>query len=219
MKKVLILLLCILLSACSKNGDLSSWLDNVFEEKYEQCHANNYTDYIQYYLPSDIQEYDCDALSYSFGIGSNEFIMNINVSEIINSKYYSDNFLNEDGFFDETKLIYNHDGLYENINGESINYFFKVYKYDDCFVLHMCSREVNIYGRCFNESDVALLASKFYQMAIYSNVENDKIIAAYSSKDVVDYSKNPINLFETNLPLNGKIDDILIVDKEEVPDN
>ena len=43
--------------------------------------------------------------------------------------------------------------------------------------------------------------------------END-VIAAYSKRNEVDYEKKQVNLFETIMPVNGNVND-LVIGKED----
>ena len=47
-------------------------------------------------------------------------------------------------------------------------------------------------------------------MARSALVRSEGIISAYSSKEVIDYEKQQVNLFETIMPVNGQINDFLI---------
>lgn len=215
MKKVIILLICILLCGCSNIHDIDNELDNVFvSAEVKQYRANNYTDYIEYYLPSDINEEASESLSYVFSSYDYRFIMNVNVSGVINQKYYSDNKLQDEGFFNEEYVTYTHAGSLINLNDEKINYIFKVYNYDSQYLAYMITDEVIMYGKT-NKDKLVLLAEKMLQMATANNVNNDKIIADFSSKDVIDYQKSTVNLFESVFPKDGRVEDFLI-DSTEV---
>ena len=210
MKKICVLLLCLLLTACTYNEYDISKLDDIFiDNTSNDIKANNYTKYIEYYLPSDINEDECNQLSYSFNIEDDKIIMNINISDIFNDEYYDEAILTDEGFFDEDKLIYSKQGEFININNEDIKYLFKAYGYDDKCLLYMVSGEVTIYGYCVKDR-IVLLSNKIYQLAKGCNVHNDKIIADFSSKNVIDYNKSPVNLFEPLFPTDGRVDDMMV---------
>ena len=47
-------------------------------------------------------------------------------------------------------------------------------------------------------------------MARSAAVRSEEIVTAFSSKEVIDYEKQQVNLFETIMPVNGQINDFLI---------
>lgn len=217
MKKIIVLLVILLLSGCQyieQNKDL----DDVFSvDNIQTTSPNNYTDYIEYYLPSDVIEDDSDELNFVFDISGSKFIMNINVPGIINAKYYPSLGLLNDGFFDESNLYYENSGTYINKDKEDEKYDFKVYKYEDDYILLLTTRQVLSYGYC-DKTRVSLLADKMYQVVKGTSVNEQLIIANYSSKDVIDYQKNTVNLFGEHFPVNGRIDDLLIGENSQVSD-
>lgn len=214
MRKLIVLLILILMCGCANNDDMVTQLDKVFaSESMPSARANNYTDYIEYYVPGDVNEEDADELSISFSSYDCKFVANINVASIINKEYYSTYKLNDDGFFDESKLVYENSGTINNLNKETLSYIFKAYKYDDKCLMHLISDEINIYG--YGAIDKAgLLASKMMQFASSNNVNNDKIVENFSNKDVIDYQKGTVNLFENIFPVSGRVEDMKVKDGE-----
>lgn len=214
MKKLLLVIIVLLLCGCQNTIDIKTQLDNAFATEQEPAsRANNYTNYIEYYLAGDVNEESNDELSFGFSSYDCKFILNINVSNIINKEYYGNLTLVDEGFFDENKLIYERAGVIKNLNSETLNYVFKAYQYDNSCLMHLMSDEVNIYGSGAIDKG-ELLASKMLQLAKGNNVHNDKIIADFSSKDVIDYQKTTVNLFENIKPISGRVEDMKVKDGE-----
>lgn len=218
MKKILVCLLAVLLCACANVADTKSQLEQVFNKDDVQntSRANNYTFYIEYYMPSDVNEESAETLSYVFNTDGEKFIMNINVASILNSQYYENYNLQDDGFFNPDKLVYEHTGSFANLTGSQVNYFVKAYEDDSNCIIYLVSSEVTMYGMC-SCTKAGLLASKMYQMAKSSNVHRSRIIEDFSNKDVIDYEKVAVNLFEKTYPVEGRVDD-LMVDSDKVPE-
>ena len=112
---MLFVVACLILTGCMESKDAVMQLDDAFAKDMEEMviRTNNYGRYADYYLPSDTQEQSADILSYSFSYGRSNIIMDINVSGIINSKYYKDYLIADEGFFDQNKLYYSHEGQYQ----------------------------------------------------------------------------------------------------------
>lgn len=216
MKKIIVLLICLLLCGCAIREDINVQLDKVFNnDVVAKNRTNNYTDYIEYYVPSDVNETDADALSFSFTSDGFGFIMNINVTNIINSEYYDNRTLNDEGFFDTSKLVYSKDSSFSNENGDQIDYFIRAYEYEDEYLLYFVTNELNFYGYASNDK-VGLLAEKMVQMAANCKVNNAKVLADYSSIDVIDYEKKAVNLFENIYPVEGRVEDLMLDKTPEV---
>lgn len=206
----MIIVFALLLCGCNAINKADTELDKLFaDDKYVKVRANNYSDYIEYYLPSDVNEDNCSKLAYSFSDDDYKFILNINVSGIINSQYYKDYKLVDEGFFDDNKLIYKYEGDYVNSSNNKNKFFVKVYEYDNQYILHFVTSTVNVYGTC-KQDKLYLLASKVLQIVKSVNIYEDKIITDYSSKDVIDYNKSVVNLFEDVFPIEGKVEDMMI---------
>lgn len=215
MKKFLVCLLAFLLVACSKSVNSYNDLDEIFENtEVGNVRVNNYTNYIEYYLPSDVNEESSEQLSFVFNVDEEKFILNINISGILNKEYYENTALYDDGFFDSQKLAYEKSGSFNNVNDEKINYFVKVYEHENSCLLNLVTNEVTMYGFCTIEK-LGILASKMYQMARVCNVHYDAIVADFSTKNVIDYEKTAVNLFEKLYPESGRVEDML-VDKSKM---
>ena len=218
MKKILLLLLCLLLCGCSNAASLTSDLDKIFTESEEKpvIRKNNYSTYIDYYLPSDTTELEGDELSSVLSYNKSLFIMDVNVSGIICAKYYPDNVIEDEGFFNDEKLVYEKRSSFLNGDGENIDYVYKVYEYDNDYLSYFVSRDLIFYAHAL-KGDIAAVSSRIYLMAKGAKVKSSDVIAKYSSKDVIDYEKKQVNLFETIMPVNGNINDFLIGSNSETP--
>lgn len=215
MKKVFIIFLLLVLCGCSSSQDIKDKLDVVFKADQDEVtfRKNNYSEYIDYYLPSDIFEVDADLLSSTYSYNDAKLVVNINVSGIIASKYYPDVYLVDEGFFDNSKLVYRKDGFFLNDSEEQREYKYRVYNVDDTYLTYLICDNLIMYGYC-SEKDLAGLSSRMLLMAKAADVKENDIASMYSTKDTIDFEKKPVNLFETILPVNGNINDFL-VDKED----
>ena len=215
-KKIIFLFIILGLFGCSDTVNITSQLDDVFydEEVHSIIRTNNYTQYVNYYLPSDVQEESANSLSYIFTYNHSKIIMDVNVSGIINSKYYEKYAINDEGFFDKNKMIYSHEGNYSNSKEKMIPYFYHVYNHNDDYLAYFVSQELIFYVYT-NMEDLIPVTSRILLIAKGANIANDDIIYRYSSKDVIDYQKKQVNLFETIMPVNGNINEFLIGTTED----
>lgn len=199
------------MTGCASTADMTSALDDVFTSDMEKTviRTNNYGTYIDYYLPSDTQEYACDDMSCTFVFNRSKIIMDVNISGIINMKYYPSRKITDEGFFDDDTLVYTHSGTCLKSDDEQVNYFYNLYRLNDDYLGYFVSDELIFYAYT-NIADVIPVTSRILLMAKGVNVNSNDIVARYSSKDVIDYQKKQINLFETNMPVNGVVNDFMI---------
>ena len=215
MKKIVIFLLVILLSGCAGKGDLKQELDAVFsaDSKVQTIRRNNYSSFIDYYVPSDTGELEGTKLSSNFSYNESRFVMDINVSGIINDRYYRNLKLADEGFFDDARKVYARQSSYVDSDGSSHEYIYKVYEYDDRYLSYFASKELVFYGYA-TAADIVNLSSRILLMAKGATVRENDVIASYSSRNEIDYEKKQVNLFETIMPVNGNVNDFL-VDRED----
>lgn len=211
MKKLIIIFVCVLLVSCSSSLNLKVSIDDVFaiESNAMKLRRNNYSDYVDYYLPSDVYEYSADKLSNVFSYNDSKIIMDINIPGIINSEYYSFRNIADEGFFDNNKLVYHKDSTFVDMEGNIHNYFLNIYEYRKQYLVYFVSRDLVFYGYS-NETDLVQLCSKIMLIAKSSKVKNEDVVANFSTKEVIDYQKKQINLFEKIMPVNGDIRDFMV---------
>lgn len=219
MKFLKVLLVLFLLTGCEniydqvlKPYDLSGELDKIFLDTSKSAALiNNYSTYMDFYLPYELNEYSSDKISNVYALNNGKIIMNINISAIINGTYYNE------GFFDSDKLIYEHEGYFTNENDRREKYLFNLYRYDEQYLLYFVSKDVNFYGyTCLNE--VVLMARKILDVAKSVSVAEDAIVSTYSNSAVIDYRKSYVDLFKTIMPVAGRIDDLMVDENSQVSD-
>ena len=196
-------------------SDLSQRLDAVFSQEMsaETIRRNNYSQYIDYYLPSGTGELEGDMLSSRFSYNASSFVMDINISGIINERYYRDQMMQDEGFFDPSKLVYERSSTYMDMDGREHAYTYRVYSYENRYLSYFQSKDLLFYGYA-SLSDIADMTSRILLMAKSAAIRESDVISTYSSKTEVDYEKKQVNLFETIMPVNGNVNDFMI-DKED----
>lgn len=213
MKKILVLLVTICLCGCQNiNKNVNSELDVVFNnQNVIDVRRNNYTEYFDYYAPSDLYEIDSNETFVSFNYNKSLIDMNINIPSIINELYYSNYKLVDEGYFDYSKLIYSKNDKFINNESETIDFFVNLYKLDNMYFFYMKTNNICLYAKT-NINDVVEVAKKMMILAKTVKVQKELVVNKYSSKDVIDYEKKVIELFDTKMPENGIINDLIITD-------
>ncbi len=208
--------MCICLYGCAQSLDLETELDQVFSAELvqEKVRRNNYSRYLDYYLPSDLHEVEGDMLTNYFSYNDSCFIMDVNISGIVNDRYYPDQKLGDEGFFDEQRLVYYRAGTYKDNEGNEQKYQYKVYGYDGEYLSYFFSKDLIFYGYA-TPDDIVPMSSRILLMAKGTIVREDDVAAGYSLKNEIDYEKKQVNLFETIMPVNGNVNDFFVSDDQE----
>jgi len=210
MKRVFLVFMCLMLCSCANHGDLKKELDAVFSgaESAEKIRHNNFTEYVDYYLPSDISEESADKLSCVLTYNRSRVILDINISGIINERYYDELPLETEGFFDESRLFYKKEGTYKDDEGNDKEYIFRIYEHGEEYLFHFLTKDLIFYGYG-EKNDLIPLASRIFLIARGAEVRTSAVLADFSTIDVIDYQKKQVNLFETIMPVNGSINDFV----------
>lgn len=195
-----------------ENNTLSNTLDDVLASfsDVKNYRINNILEYYSYYLPSDMAEETADSDSIVLKYNNSRIIMNLNIANIVNSKYYHSSIIDE-GFFDDQYLVYKNNGTYNNQENINKAYILKVYAYKDLYALEFITSDMNYYGSV-NKNEIDEVVKHLLIMAKNTSVDNEAIVKDFSNKDVIDYKKKQINLFDTSMPVNGELTEILVDD-------
>jgi len=213
-RKVLLVLIFFLLCGCNSYNKQTD-LDAVFLDSTSEYRQNNFSEYLDYYLPSDMIEEEFAYDHVVFNFDRNKVVMNIDIASVIANKYYKNYVLTDDGYFDQSKIVYSYSGSYTNHDKNDVKFFYKVYDGKDYNILYFKSENLTFYGYCFPK-DLIDMTSKIYTLAKSASIKTDNIISKYSTKDVIDYSKTQIDLFDVIMPNSGRIDDLI---KEDITSN
>lgn len=210
----LILVFCLLMCLCAckdSNANINKQLDNVFNNinDIKEYHTNNTMKYFSYYLPSDMHEDDLDSDSIVLKYNDSTIIMNLNIANIINSKYYNDYILTDESLFDKQYSIYKKQGSFKNFENDNKRYICDIYNYDDTYVLFLQSSDMNYLGN-IDIQDADEVVKHLLTICKNTTVSKEEVIKDYSNKDVIDYTKKQINLFDVNMPVNGALADLLV---------
>ena len=217
MKKLLVLFLSLLLCGCvTFNEDASKQgLNEVFKKDEDKIdyRQNNTTYYFDYYLPSDMSEVSFSDENVILNYSNSRLVMNVNIAGIISNQYYIEG-IRDDGFFDENALYFSKVGNYLDVNNRYIDYLFNIYNQDDYFLLHLLSNKVNIYAFSYKGEEVET-ARHMLLLAKGTSVKDERILANYSTKDVVNHQRQQVDLFQYVIPKSGYLVD-LIKDNENI---
>ena len=213
MKKVflaLIVLLC--LSGCTNisDEDVITQTDKVFKEIDEigTYRFNNTMPYYSYYLPSDMSEEPLDSDSIVIKYNDSKVIMNLNINGIINKRYYNSHYLEDEGLFDSNNLIYENKGSLKGSDNYKKQFILRLYKFDNIYILDLTSSDMDYCGTA-SKADIRNLVKHLLTIIKNTSVSYEDVLLNFSNKDVIDYQKKQVDLFDSMLPVNGELSSML----------
>lgn len=212
MKKITLFLLLIILTGCFSDAskDIRSDLDHLLENldyKYF-TRENTSTDLFSYYLPSDMSNEDGNTTSAVVRYNDSKVIINVNIASIVNRVSFGYKDFYDDGFFNDDLLIYEKNGEYFNDELKSLNYLLKVYGEGETYLVNLVTSDLNFFG-ITNNYDLIDLTKRMFVIAKSCAVDYDAINSNYSNKDIIEYVKQPVNLFEYDIPSSGLLSDLV----------
>ena len=188
-------------------------LDDVFakDQEYIKLRRNEYSTYYEYYLPSDMTLFDSESLNSTLLYNDSRIVANINIAGILNNRYYKDPLLQNEGYFDQQRLVYQKQGQMINNDHKELAYSAYIYDYDSEYFIYMMTKEFTIYGYC-KENDLIPLCSRLLLIMKSANVNESYIIEDFSRRYIIELDKKQVNLFETVKPVNGIVNDMMVED-------
>ena len=210
-KKILLVLLCILLTGCAQSN-LS------MQERLEQQittvsslpipGASHRKPFYTYYTEPSIGHYRSTETSNEFSFQSIKFVLNLNVQAIMDSST------------DITQSIYTqkpiaiYSGSFQNMLDETVDYVCEIYQVNHDYAVFFTSSSVNLFGVA-QVGNAAELAGKMYSIARSVIVRKDVVLQVYTHKSAIDYEGEAINLYKDIAPEEGTLQE-LIDDKTRI---
>lgn len=218
MKKFFVILVVLLLVGCAQTNDLNQELDAMLEKTASEPYnfiQNHHSLFYDYYLPSDTYALNRNENGAIFSVNHYEILMNLNTINILQAE--DDEFYYDDGFFKTEYRIYHKVGVYDDYNLNPQQYCLDVYRIEEEHLVVLSTAVMNYYAYVF-EQEVVDAAKHMLMLARNVTILKDDIIKAYSNENIVDYQKKQINLFETIVPKEGRLEDLVIEDlyKDEI---
>lgn len=213
MKRFLICLIAIGLVGCTTTAvPLKEQMQAEIEKANEiqAIDGDNRKDFYSYYTEPSIGRISSSPSSNVFVKGGIRFVMNLNVSKIINEEYYKDVSENRDSSSVE-HFLFAIEGQYSDVDLNIYEYRCEVYQYEGVTMVLMETQFMDFYA-IGNEREMLNVVGDMIHIAKTVQVNQTKIITAYSSKESVPYKKEALNLFEVAIPENGRVDE-MIADK------
>ena len=207
MKKFLLCLsLLIFLTGCYEASDIEKEVNDAISElanNKSNRNDNHVKRYYKYYLPPDVAAIGSEDTYNIFGTEATTFVMNLDVGRVIDDKYYHTNDYDNDSIYLNNYLVY-------ELNGHilSSDFDINVYQHDDLYLLELCMNDV-IFSACVRLNFVKETLRKMLIIGDSVNIDEMAIIDELSNKDVIEYRKEKIDLFQIIIPKDGRLEELI----------
>ena len=201
-----------MMCGCASNKDINTELDSLLSDanKIVSNHPNNSLEYYDYYLPSDMGEVSFDQESLVLSYLDNKIVVNININDVVNNEYYPEQYLTNSSLLDQNKLVYSKSGKYLTIKGIERDYILNLYQNNDYYVIELITSDLTYITS--SKAYIKDIVKHLFTIAKSVDLDEELIIADYSDKNIVDYKKKQIDLFDSTRPTSGDLSEMLIGD-------
>ncbi len=201
----LVFIVLFLLVGCHEVTDIETAIDDtisLIESQELTIYDNHEKDYYSYYLPGGVMNLESTDTYNILSTNGVNVILNIDIDKIIKDAYYSD----VQGV-SETYAI-NDASISKNDTIDGIAYELEVYEYNDRYLIELFINNadmITLVDR--NNIDNVLYDMFIIGMSISTN--NELVINDFSSRDVIDYHQEAVDLFEIVIPRDGRLDELI----------
>jgi hypothetical protein len=205
MKQIAVLLAAgLLLSGCADAGEdiLAVRIDEAAERTI--LTANTSDSYASYYLQPSFGRISYEGTCTVFNIYGMKLYMNLRAQEIIREAYYDST--EAQSLPDGADLTLS--GTYEDINGTIYSYEAGLYGTDGWYVVYLQTAYADFLAAGTLEQ-VSTCAGEGMAIARSLTVDTESVKEDYSQRRDITYTTSSLELFETLIPEEGSIDEIL----------
>ena len=158
--------------------------------------------YYSYYLPQGVTNLESGDTYNILEIGGYKVLINIDIDQIISDEYYTD--AKKSDVYSLFEPVYSFEGrLYEDMTFD-----LRVYAIDDKHLLYLIIDDVAI-ASLINLDAIDQILYDMLVVGTSIRTRDDLIINDFSSRDVIDYHQETIDLFEIIVPQDGRLEELL----------
>ena len=210
MKKLMIIMMtCLMLFGCAAETDLYTTFHEALNDAASLPGVNptHSKGFYRYYVPRDVGVLTTTPTGTIFVYDSARYVMNLNTANIvsqldIDSEDFIQNLFSEDYLEAERKDIF------VDYEGKEVPYICRVYSYEGNYYVSFATREVSFYGVGSYVQAIGML-EHMMTTARSVSINEDEILSAYGSKELIVTEKEDLGLFEMYVPAEGRVDALL----------
>ena len=166
---------------------------------------------ISYYLEPSIGRISGNKSNSVFKIDGYEVVLNIDVSSVITTKYYGvgtneQDFRDIDAFPNQIDEV---TGSFLSGSGIIKDFRYRLYRVSDNeYGILLQTSNLIMVGKT-GRGDVLDVIRKMMSILRTCRVDEEKIISTYSKKELINYKKETLDIFQKTYPENGSVQDMI----------
>ena len=214
MRKLFVILgICIVLSGCSMNTyfDNSSYdkaIENALTQPMSEFATMN-RDLFSYYIPPSIGRKNASLNSVTLQSHNQTILMILDVINILNESYYKDNGGTLRELLKVENAFYTTSGFYENDKKALSAYLVSSMKLSDSTVLLSLQTENFVFMSIHPLSISPDILYDMFRIARSTTINRDLILSTYSTREVLDFKTQSLNMFTQAGPESGTVLDMI----------
>ena len=215
MKRItLVLLVCLFIfSGCRvSRNNIESLVDQTIDDVILlslPSSVNMNKKLMSYYLQPSIGKIESTQTNSVFKISGNYVILNIDVASVITKKYYSTGDVTElrevDAFKD---MIMEKEGSFLTATNIVRNYRFRLYQLTNDRYGILLQTSSLIVVAIVPAGDVINVTTEIFLLVRSCRIDEEAVVNNYSQKEMIDYQKETLDLFEKMYPSEGFLIDM-----------
>lgn len=214
MRKLFVILgICIVLSGCSMNTyfDNRSYdkaIENAMTQPMSEFATMN-RDLFSYYIPPSIGRKNASLNSVTLQSHNQTILMILDVINILNESYYKDNSGTLRKLLKVENAFYTSSGFYENDKNALSAYLVSSMKLSDNTVLLSLQTENFVFMSIHPLSISPDILYDMFRVARSTTINRDLILSTYSTREVLDFKTQSLNMFTQAGPESGTVLDMI----------
>ncbi len=203
---ILVFLVCLCGCQVSKDSLLTN-LDTILDDATVSSissKVNMNKGLMSYYLQPSIGRKESNATNSVFVINGNDVIMNIDVSSIVSQKYYaSSSDIRAIGTFGNQ--IYEKKGVFISSTDLVRDYLYRLFEVSSEQYGIILQTSNIIMVAVVPLGDVYNVSSEMMTLIRGCRVDEEAVVSAYSQKEMINYQKETLDIFEKVYPEEGTL--------------
>lgn len=211
MRKQIALFTCTLMLLCgctAGTGDLQSDLNaRMAKVNGESAHRPVYSkDFYSYYVQPDIGRIRSDQVSSVFMKDGTKFVMNLNVPQIVNDRYYDAQAAGDEVAVNAV-LQAESQGTYLDYTDKEHPFDLRIYQLNDQYYAWLQTDTAEFYSVC-GQLQALQMGEEFLRIARTVRVDEKEVVSAYSKQTTISYTRKKLQLFQNIAPESGSVQEL-----------
>lgn len=208
---IITLVLALFLSGCTirRNVNLQRLLNQhiVRAQQAAVFEPDHYKKMYSYYISPEIGRMEGDSTGNVFNYQGTEFLMNLNISSVINNKYYKGS-QNDSDILNSSTCKASDSGSYHDPDGDVHPFSISVYDIGRENYMTLMITDTAYFCGISDALMSVQLAEEMLKIARTVKVNPDAVTAAYSRKETVTFKGEKIRLFDSIAPESGRVEEL-----------